>query len=152
MTPQARPPGAEPAGAGRQSSGRRAGVRRFAIHYLEMVAAMVLGMMTLYPGWLVSTSSLAESSWARMAEVDLLAMAVAMTLPMVAWMRHRGHGAQSTLEMTLAMIAGFVVLYPLMWARAITATTVTELGHVLMLLFMLVAMLCRRAEYASCAR
>lgn len=44
---------------------------------------------------------------------------------------------------------GFVMLFPLLWSSRLSEGAVVTLGHVLMLVFMLVAMLCRRAEYAA---
>jgi hypothetical protein len=119
-------------------------VWRFTRHYLEMVAAMLVGMVTLYPLWL-----LVDAAWTRGIEVELLEMATAMTVPMVLWMRFRGHGVRPTLEMTLAMYAGFVVLFPLLWGGALSEMGVMMTGHVLMPVFMLLAMLARHEEYAG---
>jgi len=116
---------------------------RFTRHYLEMIAAMLVGMMTLYPLWLVAGGRSAST------EVELLAMATAMTVPMVAWMWFRAHGARLAAEMALAMYAGFVVLFPFLWAGTLDDMGVMMTGHVLMPLFMLVAMLWRREEYAG---
>ena len=46
------------------------------------------------------------------------------------------------------MYAGFVVLFPFLWAGALGEMGVMMTGHVLMPLFMLGAMLWRREEYA----
>jgi hypothetical protein len=118
-------------------------VRRFIRHYLEMVAAMLLGMVTLYPLWLVAGGG------DTTLEVELLVMATTMTVPMVAWMRFRGHRARPTVEMAAAMYAGFVVLFPFLWAGALGEMGVMMAGHVLMPLFMLAAMLWRREEYVG---
>ena len=91
-------------------------VWRFTRHYLEMVAAMLLGMVTLYPLWLLATDGAADGSWVHRTEVELVAMATAMTVPMVLWMWRRGHRARPTVEMAVAMYAGFVVLFPFLWA------------------------------------
>jgi hypothetical protein len=71
-----------------------------------------------------------------------------MTVPMVAWMRYRGHGWQPSGEMAAAM------LLPTFVAIALDATAVVaDAGalmvgeHIAMLLFMLAAMLLRPAEY-----
>jgi hypothetical protein len=44
-----------------------------------------------------------------------LEMAATMSVGMVAWMRHRGHGWASNLEMASAMFAPAVALFPLMY-------------------------------------
>ena len=126
----------------RSTKARRAW--RFTRHYLEMVAAMLVGMVTLDPLWL-----LADAAWTRGTEVELLAMATAMSVPMVLWMRVRGHGVRPTLEMTAAMYTGFVVLFPFLWGGALSEMGVMMAGHVLMPVFMLLAMLARREEYAG---
>ncbi len=126
---------------------KRRRVWRFTRHYLEMVAAMLLGMVTLYPLWLLATDGAADGSWVHRTEVELVAMATAMTVPMVLWMRHRGHGPRPTIEMAVAMYAGFVVLFPFLWVGWLDEMGVMMTGHVLMPLFMLGAMLWRREEY-----
>jgi hypothetical protein len=124
-------------------------VRRFVLHYLEMLLAMGIGMMLLYPLWMLLTKDADPSGVLRTTEVESLAMATTMALPMAGWMRFRGHRWSSALEMSAAMYAGFVVLFPALWAGALDASDVLMLGHVLMLVFMLVAMLWRRDEYTG---
>ncbi|WP_262849730.1 hypothetical protein [Mumia quercus] len=119
----------------------------FTRHYLEMIAAMLLGMVTLYPLWTLATAS-AESAWLQRADVETTVMATAMAAPMVAWMVVRGHAFRPVVEMTLAMYAGFWVLYPLLWAAVLGEMGVMMIGHVLMPVFMLLAMLLRFGEYA----
>ena len=120
--------------------------RTFARHYLEMVGAMLVGM-ALYPVWELATGAYGWIGWLQRVEVESLAMATAMSIPMVALMVRRGHRPALTAEMVGAMFGGFVVLFPLLWTGLISTRAVTELGHVLMLLFMLAVMLMRRREY-----
>jgi hypothetical protein len=123
--------------------------RRFARHYLEMVAAMFIGMAVLALPARLALSA-AGTSWSELGTgAMLLAMAVEMTVPMVAWMRFRGHGWRPCNEMAAAM------LLPTFVAVGLDATgTVADGGalmvseHVAMLLAMLGAMLLRPAEYA----
>jgi hypothetical protein len=125
--------------------------RHFIRHYLEMVAAMFLGMIVLgVPAdWALravgsSTAELTDDAPALM----LLGMAVTMTLPMVAWMRYRGHGWRANAEMAASM-----VLPTLAAIGALTADVMADVGtllvveHVTMLLGMLAAMLLRLDEY-----
>ena len=118
-------------------------------HYVEMVAAMAVGMLVLHPAWTYAIEGTGPTSVLRSVEVDTIVMATAMSVPMVAWMRHRGHGWAPAWEMSVAMYAGFVVLYPLLWAGVLDEAAVTWLGHVLMLGFMLLAMLWRRDEHTA---
>src|SRR5689334_1107776 len=80
--------------------------RMFARHYLEMLAAMVLGMVVLG----APAVALAGAFGTSMSELHedlpalmLLGMAATMTVPMVAWMRHRGHGWGASNEMAASM-------------------------------------------------
>ncbi len=65
-------------------------------------------------------------------------------------MRYRGHAWAPTLEMSAAMYAGFVVSYPFYWAGGLSEHGVMMIGHVLMFVLMLGAMLWRWEEYAGC--
>ena len=129
-------------------------VRAFVGSYAEMLLAMLLGMATLYPQWVLATSrpndaamTWRHGAWAMSPHVDALAMATAMAIPMALWMLHRGHGVRLTLEMCLAMYAGFVVLFPL--SSGAHDMSLMMPGHLLAPLFMLGAMLLRRREYVA---
>lgn len=124
-------------------------VRTFARHYLEMVAAMLIGMMALYPLWLFATAGTNEGNVLRSVEVESLVMASTMAVPMAAWMRFRGHGWAAALEMSAAMYAGFMVMFPPLWAGAVGEHGVMMVGHVAMFGLMLVAMLWRNQEYTG---
>src|ERR687889_962944 len=80
---------------------------RFARHYVEMVAAMFLGMGILYVSGVVALGAAGVSSAELHQDLPaamLLGMGVAMTLPMVAWMRYRGHGRRPSAEMAASMV------------------------------------------------
>lgn len=124
-------------------------VRRFALHYVEMVVAMLVGMMVLYPVWMLATTGADPSGALRSTEVESLVMATTMAVPMAAWMRFRGHRWAPALEMSAAMYAGFVLVFPFHWAGVAGDTDVMMVGHVLMFALMLVAMLLRWEEYAG---
>ncbi len=130
---------------------RASGVRRFALHYLAMVVAMLAGMMLFHPVWMLATGGVDASSVLREAEIDSLAMATGMAIGMGAWMRFRRHSWLPILEMCAAMYAGFVVLFPALWAGLLDGPEVMMFGHLLMLVFMLLAMLLRRGEYSAAA-
>lgn len=122
---------------------------RFARHGAEMVVAMLVGMAALYPVWSLATGGLDGGHALRGVVAETLVMATTMSVGMAAWMRFRRHAWAPVLEMSAAMFAGFVVLYPAYWAGALTGTDVMMVGHVLMVVLMLVAMLRRRVEYAA---
>jgi hypothetical protein len=125
--------------------------RRFARHYLEMVIAMFAGMIVLglpVEGVLraVGTSSNAIEDSAPAA--TMVEMAIIMTIPMVAWMRHHGHAWRPCNEMAASMFLPTLAAMALMWTGAIGFGTAMVLQHAIMLPAMLVAMLLRFDEYA----
>ena len=124
---------------------------RFLRHYLEMVAAMLVGMVVL--GALVrGVLALAGLEFpAQYPELAALEMAATMSVGMVVWMRHRGHGWASTLEMAGAMFAPAVALFPLLWLGVIAGDALLVLEHLAMLPLMYLVMLRRRAEYGGSA-
>ena len=124
--------------------------RRFIRHYIEMVVVMFAGMavLGLPAGWALGAVG---SSWSELTDTApaamLLLMATTMTVPMVGWMRYRGHGWRANTEMAASMVL------PTFAAMALTSV-VAETGavlvgeHVVMLLGMLGVMLARPAEYS----
>jgi hypothetical protein len=105
---------------------RRPALRRFVRHYLEIVVATVAGMVVLGPA---ESMLLNPIGWA-----ELLAHSETYTLVMAT-------------NMTVAMYAPFVVLFPPLWLGVLSATGLMVLGHVLMLFAIAAAMLRRRDEY-----
>lgn len=113
--------------------------RRFVRHVLEMVAAMVVGMVVLGVLW---------PDLHGRTELHALVMATNMTVGMAAWMAWRRHGPISIVEMSAAMYLSFAVLLPPFWAGWISEGAVLTAGHVLMLPAMVLVMLRRPAEYS----
>ena len=127
--------------------------RHFARHYLEMVAAMFLGMAVL---WMpareaLGAAGMSSSDLRNNAPALLLSvMAITMTVPMVAWMRYRGHGWGPSAEMSASMLiptAGAIALLGAGLVQDLGSLLLVE--HVAMLLGMLVAMLFRPSEYSG---
>jgi hypothetical protein len=75
-----------------------------------------------------------------------------MSVGMVVWMRHRGHGWASTLEMAGAMFAPALALFPLLWLGVISGDDLLVLEHLAMLPLMFLVMLRRRTEYGGSSR
>ena len=123
--------------------------RHFGRHYVEMVAAMLVGMAVLGPVWRLTFSLLGLPNLRTYAELVALAMATDMTIGMSVWMRHRGHDWASIGEMAVAMYLPFVVLFAPYWAGLISGGTMLVAGHILMLPCMFVIMLRRRDEYSQ---
>jgi flagellar biosynthetic protein FliP len=98
-------------------------IRHFIRHYLEMVAAMVAGMVVLgIPA--EALLKVAGTSAGRLEtaapEVLFLGMALIMTIPMVALMRHRGHAWRPCWEMSASMFLPTFAAIALLRAGAAT--------------------------------
>ena len=77
-------------------------------------------------------------------------MAFSMTVPMVAWMRYRGHGWAPAADMTAAMFLPSFAAIALLWTGLVENTdTLMLIQHVVMFPAMLVAMLLRLDEYTG---
>ena len=125
----------------------------FARHYGEMLVAMFLGMIVLGGALaaLLGVIGIDPSTWRTDApELLLLGMAFTMSAPMVAWMRHRGHGWAPAWEMTASMFVPSFAAIALLWAGLVEDSgALLGIQHVAMLPSMLVAMLLRRDEYSG---
>src|SRR5215218_2184796 len=94
--------------------------RSFARHYLEMVVVMFVGMALLALPAQWATDALWPGVDGDDTTLMLARMGATMTLPMIPWMRWRGHGWQPSLEMAAAMIVpaiGVVAMLAVMIAR-----------------------------------
>jgi hypothetical protein len=131
-------------------------IRHFARHYAEMVVAMFLGMAVLWvpTSWALSAAGLTMTALHDDAPaLMLLWMATIMTVPMVAWMRHRGHGWTPSLEMAASMFLPTFAAIALLAAGLVgDVMALMTIEHVVMLPSMLVAMLLRRDEYTGHAQ
>lgn len=113
-----------------------------------MLLAMFVGMAVLggpAAGVLAFTgTNLADVPVALKA----LGMTVSMTVPMVVWMRHRGHEEGRIAEMAGAMVVPGLGTIALFWANAIPSDAVLALQHVLMISAMVGVMLWRYGYYS----
>jgi hypothetical protein len=118
--------------------------RTFIRHYLEMLLAMFIGMAVLAGGLVAAGVDI------RSVELALLWMAFSMSLPMVAWMRYRGHGWTPSIEMTASMFLPSFAAIALLWFGLVEDRgALMGVQHVAMFPAMLLAMLLRRAEYSG---
>ena len=117
-------------------------------HFLEMLAAMAVGMIATGAVFL---SVVGLKTWEQVTlqypTQILLAMAVGMTVPMVAWMLFRGMGWRNSYEMAAATVLPVVPFLFLVWSGV---TTSAQCGGycVVMIAAMLGLMLYRRDEYS----
>jgi hypothetical protein len=132
--------------------GRAGGaVRHFLAHIGEMLLAMVVGMAlfgTLFSAILVAAGTTYSDALETVPELIALALMVEMTVPMVLWMRHRGHSGARVAEMAGAMLAVGVAAVVLLWSSVIASTAICGVECALMLPTMVAVMLVHRGEYS----
>src|SRR3954453_8410586 len=120
---------------------------RFARHYISMVVVMLVGMAVL-----IKPLDLVVDVSHRPAAM-LIEMAVTMTVPMVAWMRVRGHAWRPCNEMAASMLLPAVEALGLLGAAVVSGTgSLMALEHTVMFSAMFLAMLLRRDEYTHVHR
>lgn len=117
-------------------------------HFLEMLGAMVVGMIATVAIFL---SIVGLKTWDEVTTQyptqALLAMAVGMTVPMVAWMVHRGMGWNNSVEMAGAMVLPVIPFLCFVWF-GITDSAQCGLYCALTVVAMLALMRFRRSEYS----
>jgi hypothetical protein len=122
----------------------------FTRHLLEMVVAMMAGMVVLG----VALEVLGEPPGYGNALLKYGLMGAFMSAPMVAWMRYRGHVWSDGLEMTAAMLAPmFALVLPVElgvagYVPGLSEQSLPLLSHVAMIGGMVLLMLYRLDRYA----
>jgi hypothetical protein len=118
-------------------------------HFLEMFAAMMLGMMAGKPVFLAITGVSSTAQAGRLYPwQSVLGMGLSMTVPMVAWMLFRGHGRRNSAEMGAAMLVPAVPFIILCALHVLEGSTAVGIYMVLSTLAMLGLMAYRRAVYS----
>jgi hypothetical protein len=122
----------------------------FIRHYVEMVIAMFAGMFVLGGALVLALGLDTGTLYDDAPEIALTGMAVTMTIPMVAWMRHRGHGWPASWEMTASMFVPTFLAIALLWAGALEdGHSAMGLQHVIMFPAMFAVMFLRLDEYTG---
>jgi hypothetical protein len=125
----------------------------FVRHYVEMVIAMLVGMFVLGGAFAVALGAVGidVGAWRTDAiELLLLGMAFTMSVPMVAWMRYRGHGWAHAWEMTASMFVPSFAAIALLWAGTVKDShALLMIQHIAMGPAMLAVMLFRLDEYTG---
>jgi hypothetical protein len=112
-----------------------------------MVVVMFLGMFTLMAptGWVLGALG---TNWSHLSPaMNVFTMALTMTVPMVVWMRYRGHAWRPNVEMAASMLIPTFGVMTLLWAGVSTSGALMVPEHAAMLISMLFAMLLRSDEY-----
>lgn len=125
----------------------------FLRHFFDMVVVMMVGMVALGAAFgafhrVVFGAGFA-SAWRDHVGLAAVAMAFNMTVPMVLWMRYRGHGRQRAGEMALAMNLPLLPAFVLYAFDAIPARGVLGMQMMLMIPAMLAVMVYRKEEYGA---
>jgi hypothetical protein len=121
---------------------------RFWRHFEEMMAAMVVGMLVGITVFLFAVGMTFDEALVRHPSLILFVMAFSMTVPMVAWMRFRGHGWRSCSEMAAAMVVPVIPFLCLVWFH-VTKSALCGAYCASTIPAMLVVMLYRRSDYAG---
>lgn len=124
--------------------GHRSGFWR---HFAEMIVAMAVGMFVGVAIFLTAIRMTFDEALVRHPIAILIVVAVSMTLPMVAWMRHRGHGWRSSSEIAAAMVIPVIPFLCLVWFN-VTKSALCGGYCALSVAAMLGLILYRRSEYA----
>jgi hypothetical protein len=112
------------------AAARRGSKRAFARHFGEMVVAMFAGMLVLGGlaelAFAAAGSSLSDQS----GGAQVMLMGLNMTVPMVLWMRYRGHTRARNAEMAMSMIVPSVAAAILAWAGVLDSSAALGVQHV----------------------
>jgi hypothetical protein len=123
--------------------------RTFAMHFLEMVVVMLVGM-GVFSGLAALAFGLAGSGMSdQPGAIRVTLMGVNMAVPMALWMGLRGHPALRNLEMAASMLLPTFVAAVLVWAGAVNVMAGMTIQHAVMVPAMLAVMLWRYDEYAQ---
>jgi hypothetical protein len=126
-------------------AGQRSGFWR---HFAEMIAAMALGMLVGLAIFLTVVGMAFDEALVQLPTATLIVVALSMTVPMVAWMRHRGHDWRSCSEMAATMVIPVIPFLFLVWF-GVTESAQCGGYCALSVAAMLSLMFYRRSQYAS---
>ena len=122
---------------------------RFWWHFAQMLVVMVPGMIGASYLVVVTTGAGSyQHALARYPTLCLLAMAVGMTAPMVAWMAVRRMGTRNTLEMALVMTVPVIPFLCLVWF-GVTESALCGVYCAVTVVAMLALMGFRRDTYSA---
>jgi hypothetical protein len=120
----------------------------FLRHLLEMTLAMMVGMIGGAAVFLTAVGMTVDQALRRYPVPFTLVMAFSMTVPMVVWMRYRGHAWKACSEMAAAMVVPAIPLICLRLTHVISGP-ICGFYCALTILAMVLVMLYRRNEYGA---
>jgi hypothetical protein len=135
--------------AGPETADKARHVPPFWRHFLQMLAAMMIGMIATGAIFL---SAVGVKTWDEVTTTyptqALLAMAAGMTIPMVAWMVYRGMGWRNSYEMAAVMVVPVVPFLCLVWLH-VTSGAACGAYCAVSIVAMLGLMTYRRTQYTG---
>jgi putative intracellular protease/amidase len=133
-----------------EPASRSGGWGRFALRLLELVVAMSIGMFVL-GGALHTVMSAVGVAYpaGSFAAFAILEMGVIMAVPAAAWMRYRGHGWASTLELSGAVLVPTAAVILLVSLGVFDGKAGLLVQHVVLVVLVLVVMVRHRAEFSA---
>jgi hypothetical protein len=117
-------------------------------HFFEMLAVMAVGMIAGAAVFLTAVQMTWEEATVRHPMASLLVIAAGMSVPMAAWMLHRGMGRRNSAEMAAVMVIPVIPFLCLVWFD-VTKSAWCGPYCVVTIIAMLGLMLYRRKEYSG---
>jgi hypothetical protein len=128
-------------------------VGRFMIHLVEMCMVMCAGAVVLSVLFFGAAGLLGYSNLPQQApELSVLAIAVNLSLPMLAWMRFRGMDWRPTLEMSGSTMLVGLALIAAYWLDIVAKSSLIQVQTSLACPVMLAVMLLRFRLYSGHTR
>ena len=123
-------------------------VTHFLRHLFEMTVAMMIGMVGSAAIFVTALGTTVDEALRRHAVAFVVVQALGMTIPMVAWMRHRRHSWRACSEMAAAMVVPAIPLICLLVTDTVEGS-VCGFYCASTIVAMLLVMLYRRSEYSG---
>ena len=134
-------------------AGQLSQVGRFALHFVQMCAAMCIGLGIgdgLY--FLGADAAGYGEPFKELPELSLLVVTVSMTAPMAAWMRFRGMSSRHVFEMSASMVILALALLAGAALGLLARADMPLAEHGLMMPAMLIPMVLRWNDYSHRGR
>ena len=128
-------------------SAHRGTLSPFARHFVQMGAVMFAGMVVSATVFLFTVGMTWDEATVERPVASLLVIAAGMTLPMAAWMLHRGMGVRNSVEMAAAMTVPVLPFLFLVWFD-VTKSALCGGYCIVALVAMIGLMMYRRSEYS----
>jgi biotin transporter BioY len=122
----------------------------FIWHLIEMCLAMCIGGIPLIVLFFVGAGKIGYPDlFQQSPELSVLVIGFILAVPMIAWMRFRGHEWRSTVEMASTTIVLAVLLVGLGWLGILAKTSLIEWMRTLACPVMIIPMLFRLDQYTA---